>query len=54
MSSPIYNKEIIIEEANLFCNWYLNKKLLKNEKINFIKNFKKIVKDLTSKFKIKK
>ena len=50
---PIYNKEIIIKEANLFCNWYLNKRLLKNEKINFIKNFKKIVKDLTSKLKLR-
>ena len=48
-----YYKEIIIEEANLFCNWYLNKRLLKNEKINFIKNFKKIVKDLTSKLKLR-
>ena len=50
---PIYNKEIIIKEANLFCNWYLNKRLLKNEKINFIKNFKKIIKDLTSKLKLR-
>ena len=48
-----YNKEIIIKEANLFCNWYLNKRLLKNEKINFIKNFKKIIKDLTSKLKLR-
>ena len=50
---PLYNKEIIIKEANLFCNWYLNKRLLKNEKINFIKNFKKIIKDLTGKLKLR-
>ena len=50
---PIYNKEIIIKEANLFCNWYLNKRLLKNEKVNFIKDFKKIIKDLTSKLMLK-
>ena len=50
---PIYNKEIIINEANLFCNWYLNKKLLKNDKVNFIKDFKKIIKDLTSKLMLR-
>ena len=50
---PKYNKEIIIEEANLFCNWYLNERLLKNEKVNFIKDFKKIIKDLTSKLKLR-
>ena len=50
---PKYNKEIIIEEANLFCNWYLNRKLLKNEKVNFIKEFKKIIKDLTSKLELR-
>ena len=50
---PIYNKEIIIKEANLFCNWYLNKKLLKNEKVNFTKDFKKIIKDLTSKLMLR-
>ena len=50
---PIYNKETIIKEANLFCNWYLNKKLLKNEKINFVKDFKKIIKDLTSKLMLR-
>ena len=50
---PIYNKEIIVKEANLFCNWYLNKKLLKNEKVNFTKDFKKIIKDLTSKLMLR-
>ena len=48
-----YNKEIIIKEANLFCNWYLNKRLSKNKKVNFIKDFKKIIKDLTSKLMLR-
>ena len=50
---PKYNKEILIEEANLFCNWYINKKLFKNEKVIFVKEFKKIVTVLTNNLKLK-
>ena len=50
---PKYNKKILIEEANLFCNWYINKKLLKNEKVIFVKEFKKIVTVLTNNLKLK-
>ena len=50
---PKYNKKILIEEANLFCNWYINKKLFKNEKVIFVKEFKKIVTVLTNNLKLK-
>ena len=50
---PKYKKEIIIKEANIFCKWYVNKKLLKDDKVNFIKEFKKIIKDLTNKLKLR-
>ena len=39
-----YNKEVLIKEANLFCEWYLKKKLSKNDRNNFIKRVKKIIK----------
>jgi len=49
---PQYKKEILIKEANLFCDWY-TKKLSKNKRSNFIKKFKKIIKKLTLKLKLK-
>ena len=45
-------KKILIEEANLFCNWYIKKKLKKN-KISFIKQFKKIIKKLSLSLQLK-
>ena len=50
---PKYSKKILIKEANLFCNWYINKKLFKNEKVIFVKEFKKIVTVLTNNLKLK-
>ena len=49
---PQYDRKILIEEANLFCNWYIKKKLKKN-KISFIKRFKKIIKKLSLSLQLK-
>ena len=49
---PKYDSKILIEEANLFCNWYIKKKLKKN-KISFIKQFKKIIKKLSLSLQLK-
>ena len=48
-----YNKNILIKEANLFCEWYLKKKLSKNDRNNFIKRFDKIIKSLSENLKLK-
>ena len=48
-----YNKEVLIKEANLFCEWYLKKKLSKNDRNNFIKRFNKIIKSLSENLKLK-
>ena len=50
---PKYKKEILVQEANLFCEWYVNKNLSKNKRKNFNKKFKKIIKILSSSLKIK-
>ena len=50
---PIYKKEILIKEANLFCDWYVNKNLLKIKRNLFIKKFKKITKRLAFSLKQK-
>ena len=49
---PKYDKEILIKETNLFSNWYVKKKLSKNNRAKFIKNFKKIIRKLTLKLKL--
>lgn len=48
-----YNKNILIKEANLFCEWYLKKKLSNNTRNNFIKRFNKIIKNLSENLKLK-
>ncbi len=48
-----YKKEILLEEANLFCNWYVKKNLLKKKRNTFIKKFKKIVRKLSLSLKLK-
>ena len=48
-----YNKEVLIKEANLFCEWYLKKKLSKNDRKNFIKRFNKIIKSLSENLKLR-
>ena len=50
---PKYDKKILIKEANLFCDWYVKNNLSKNNRIKFIKRFKKIVKKLASSLKLK-
>ena len=50
---PKYNRKILIEEANLFCNWYIKKRLKKKDKISFIKRFKIIIKKLSLNLQLK-
>ena len=45
---PEYKKKILIEEANLFCKWYVKK-----NKKKFTRKFNKIVKNLTLNLKLK-
>ena len=48
-----YNKEVLIKEANLFCNWYLKKNLSKDDQKKFTKKFKKLIKKLSLNLKLK-
>ena len=52
-SIPKYKKNILINEANLFCDWYVKKNLSKFKGKKFSKNFRKIVKKLTFGLKLK-
>jgi len=50
---PIYENRILIKEANLFCDWYVEKNLSKEKRNEFKKRFKKIIKKLCSKLELK-
>ena len=50
---PKYDKKILINEANFFCDWYVKKNLSKFKRKKFSKSFKKIVKELTLRLKLK-
>ena len=50
---PEYKNQILIQEANLFCEWYVKKNLPKNKTKMFNKKFKKIIKTLSSRLKMK-
>ena len=50
---PKYDKEILIKEANLFCDWYVKKNLSDGSRDKFIKKFKKIIRQLTLNLKLK-
>ena len=50
---PKYNKNILIKEANLFCDWYAKKHLNKLSKDKFSKDFIKIIKKLANNLKLK-
>ncbi len=50
---PKYDKEILIKEANLFCDWYVKKNLSDGSRDKFVKKFKKIVRQLTLNLKLK-
>ena len=49
---PIYKKEILLKEANLFCDWYIKKNLPKSNQYKFSKKFKKIIKKISSNIKL--
>ncbi len=50
---PDYKNKTLIQEANLFCEWYAKKNLSKNKRQNFNKKFKKIIRNLASSLKMK-
>jgi len=50
---PKYNNDVLIKEANLFCQWYADKNLSKGLKEKFTKKFLKIIKKLTLNLKLK-
>ena len=50
---PKYEKQILIKEANLFCDWYAKKCIVKKNLKKFKKEFKLIVKKLTFNLKLK-
>jgi len=50
---PEYKNEILIQEANLFSEWFAKKNLSKKKRKNFNKRFKKIIKNLASCLKMK-
>ena len=50
---PIYTSKILQKEANLFSEWYIEKKLNKSEQKKFKKSFNKIVKKLIKKIQQK-
>jgi len=50
---PKYDKITLINEANLFCDWYAKKHLSKPKKDKFSTEFKKIIKHLTLRLKLK-
>ena len=50
---PKYHNEILIQEANLFCDWYVKKNLKKKYRNSFIKKFKIIIKNLMLSLRLK-
>ena len=50
---PKYEKKILIQEANLFCDWYVKNNFSKNGIKKFSKEFKKVIKNLASKLMLK-
>ena len=44
---------ILLKEAQLFCDWYTKKKLIKKNRDEFNKNFKRITKKLISSLQLK-
>ena len=50
---PKYDNKILVQEANLFCDWYVQKNLKKSKREKFIKKFKKIIKKLSLSLKLK-
>ena len=50
---PKYTRKILLNETNLFCDWYVNKNLSKNFRREFRKKFKKIIVKLSMSLKLK-
>ena len=50
---PNYTKKILIDESNLFCEWYVKNNLNKNQLLKFNKRFKKIILKLSLSLKLK-
>ena len=50
---PKYDKLILLREAQIFCDWYARKKLIKKNRNEFNKNFKRITKKLISNLQLK-
>ena len=50
---PKYSRKILLDEANLFCDWYVNKNLPKRLRAEFRKKFKKIIIKLSTGLKLK-
>ena len=50
---PTYSSKILLEEAKLFTDWYLDKHFTKSEKLIFKKKFIKVVKNLIKKLHYK-
>ena len=50
---PKYDRRILFKEANLFCDWYVKKNLLKARRNKFSRKFKIIIKKLILNLKLK-
>ena len=50
---PKYDKKILSQEANLFCDWYIKKKFTYFKKKKFLREFKKVIKNLTLRLKLR-
>ena len=50
---PNYDKNILLKEANLFCDWYVKRNLPKKNRVKFVRKFKKIIWKLILNLKLK-
>ena len=50
---PKYEKKILIQEACLFCDWYVKNNFPKNNVKKFVKDFRKVIKKLASRLILK-
>ena len=50
---PKYEKTILIQEACLFCDWYVKNNFPKNDVKKFVKDFRKVIKKLASRLILK-
>ena len=50
---PKYDKKILMNEANMFCDWYVKNNFTKTETKKFSKKFRKVIKKLSNKLILK-